>query len=426
MKILFKHGYVLGSYGLEQKDIIVRDGMIKNLIDSGDTFRDETFFDEIVDCKGLYIVPGFVDVHVHFRQPGFEYKETIKTGTMAAAAGGYTSVCTMPNLKPAPVDRSSLNLQLDIIRENAVIKVYPYGAITSDQSGRGELADMESMAGDVVAFSDDGKGVQSAALMKKAMIKAKSLGRLIVAHCEDEGLLNGGYIHNGKYAAEHGHRGICSESEWKHVERDLALAKESRCGYHVCHVSTKESVDLIRRAKAEGVDVTCETAPHYLMLCDDDLHENGKWKMNPPLRSREDQAALIKGIKDGTVDMIATDHAPHSAEEKSKGLENSAFGVVGLEIAFSVLYTGLVKTGLISFDRLVELMSAKPCDRFNINGGIIKPGAVADLSILDLTKKRRIITEEFLTKGRSTPFEGMDIQGFCVMTVSEGKIVYKY
>lgn len=363
-----------------------------------------------------FIFPGFCDVHVHFRDPGFIYKEDTKTGSLAAARGGYTAVCTMPNLKPVPDCAENLKLQLDSIRDNAVINVYPYGAITVGQKGE-ELSDMDKLAKDVIAFSDDGRGVQSDDLMKEAMLKAKSLGKMIVAHCEVNSLLKGGYIHDGVYAKEHGHRGICSESEFLQIARDLELVKETGVSYHVCHISTKESVDIIRKAKAEGIDVTCETGPHYLVLDDSDLKEDGKFKMNPPLRSAEDRLALIEGIKDGTIDMIATDHAPHSKEEKSKGLENSAFGIVGLETAFPVMYTHLVKKGVITFEKLVELMVDNPRKRFKIP-------LSNDFSIWKLDEEFVVDPEEFLSKGKATPFENTKLFGRCMATVCNSKVVF--
>ena len=363
------------------------------------------------------ILPGFCDVHVHFREPGFSYKETILSGSLAAARGGYTAVCTMPNLNPVPDNAENVKCQKDIIERDALIAVYPYASITVSQKGEA-LSDMEKIAGDVIAFSDDGKGIQSEELMRQAMIKAKSLGKIIVAHCEDNSLLHGGYIHDGKYAKEHSHKGICSESEYKPIERDIALAKETSCAYHVCHISCKESVELIRKAKADGVDITCETAPHYLLLDENDIKEDGKYKMNPPLRSKEDRLALIEGIKDGTIDMIATDHAPHSAEEKSKGLKDSAFGIVGLETAFSLMYTYLVKENVISLEKLVELMAINPRKRFNIP-------LTNDYTVWDLHESTNIDPREFLSKGRATPFEGMKVFGKCLITVANGKEVYK-
>ena len=361
--------------------------------------------------------PGFCDVHVHFREPGFSYKETIKSGCNAAARGGYTAVCTMPNLDPVPDSPAHLKEQLAIIEKDACIHVYPYAAITMGQKGE-ELSDMEALAALSIAFSDDGRGVQSEEMMLRAMLKAKSLGKMIVAHCEDNSLLNGGYIHDGAYAKAHGHRGICSKSEWGQIERDLALAKESGCSYHVCHISCEESVELIRKAKAEGVDVSCETAPHYLLLDENDLEENGRFKMNPPIRSAEDRRALIKGVQDGTIEIIATDHAPHSAEEKSKGLEKSAFGIVGIETAFPLLYTGLVKEGIISLDKLTELISANPCRRFGIP-------ETNDWSEWDLEAEYTIDPAEFLSQGKATPFEGRCVYGRCLKTVCAGKVVYK-
>lgn len=370
-------------------------------------------------------MPGFTDVHVHFREPGFFYKETIATGSAAAAAGGYTCVCPMPNLKPAPSDLASLQAQLSIIEKDACVKVVPYGTITRKQDGRSALSDMEAMAPYVCAFSDDGKGVQTGDLMEEAMVRAKALGKLIVAHCEDESLLTGGYIHDGDYAKAHGHKGICSESEWKQVERDVALAEKTGAAYHVCHVSTKESVDIIRKAKARGVDVTCETGPHYLVLCDEDLQEDGWFKMNPPLRSAADRAALIRGLQDGTIDMIATDHAPHSEEEKARGLEGSAFGIVGLETSFPVLYTHLVEKGVISLEKLIEVMSISPRKRFGFAGGSLEDGQPADLTVLDLARQWTVDPEKFRSKGRATPFKGWTLKGKIIMTVVNGEIVYE-
>ena len=367
--------------------------------------------------SNLTILPGFCDVHVHFREPGFSYKETIKSGSLSAARGGYTAVCTMPNLNPVPDSYENLKLQLDIIEDDACINVYPYGAITVGQLGE-ELSDMEAMSKDAIAFSDDGRGVQSDDMMREAMIRAKALNKIIVAHCEVNSLLKGGYIHDGIYAKEHNHRGICSESEYAQIERDLKLAQEIGCRYHVCHISTKESVELIRQAKRRGVDVTCETAPHYLVLDENDLQEDGKFKMNPPLRSAEDKKALIEGICDGTIDMIATDHAPHSIDEKSKGLEKSAFGIVGLETAFPVLYTHLIKSGVITIEKAVELLCDNPRKRFGIKLG-------ADYSVWDLEHDFVVNPEEFLSKGRATPFEGHKLSGKCIATVCDNKIVFK-
>lgn len=387
--------------------------MVDNLSDA--VFKNGDVAD--LDFNNCIVFPGFCDVHVHFRQPGFSYKETIKSGSLAAAHGGYTAVCTMPNLKPVPDSAEHLNEQLKYIENDAVINVYPYGSITKGQLGV-ELSDMENISDNVIAFSDDGKGVQSEEMMREAMIRAKALGKMIVAHCEDNSLLHGGYIHDGVYAKQHGHKGICSESEWKPIERDLLLAKETGCAYHVCHISCKESVELIRQAKADGVNVTCETAPHYLILTDENLREDGKFKMNPPLRSKEDRQALIDGIKDGTVDMIATDHAPHSAEEKSKGLGKSAFGIVGLESAFQLIYTHLVKKNIISLERAIELLSVNPRKRFNIPLGI-------DCTVWNLNEKQIINPDDFLSMGRATPFENTEVYGKCLLTVCGGKTVYK-
>ena len=370
-----------------------------------------------VISKKYIIVPGLCDVHVHFREPGFSYKETIASGSAAAAHGGYTAVCTMPNLDPVPDSAEHLQVQLDAIKRGAAIKVLPYGAITVGEKGE-KLADMEAMSDKVCAFSDDGKGVQNDEMMREAMTAAKRLGKIIAAHCEDNSLLFGGYIHDGEYARMHGHRGISSASEYKQIERDLRLAEETGCAYHVCHISTKESVELIRQAKARGVDVTCETAPHYLVLCDEDMQEDGRFKMNPPLRSREDKKALIEGIKDGTIDMIATDHAPHSAEEKGRGLEKSLMGIVGLETAFPVLYTELVTKNIITLDRLVELMSFKPKERFGIDTG-------CDFAVFGIDEPYKTDPNEFLSMGRATPFAGSEVFGRCLLTVHNEKVVYK-
>ena len=363
------------------------------------------------------VFPGFCDVHVHFREPGFSYKETIASGSYASARGGYTAVCTMPNLNPVPDSVENLKQQLQLIEDHACIHVYPYGAITVGEKGE-TMADLEGMAPHICGFSDDGRGVQSDEMMRQAMVKAKELGKMIVAHCEVNELLRGGYIHDGEYAKQHGHRGICSESEWAQIARDLKLVEEIGCKYHVCHISTKESVEIIRQAKARGVDVTCETGPHYLVMDDSFLQEEGRFKMNPPLRSREDREALVKGIQDGTIDCIATDHAPHSAEEKAKGLEKSAFGVVGIETAFPVCYTYLVKTGIITMDKLMELLVWNSRKRFNIPLG-------NDFSLWDLNAEYEIDPADFVSMGKATPFQGWKVNGRCLLTVCDGRIVYQ-
>ena len=390
---------------------------------------DSSVFDGSVFCGGtavdfsqfdrgdIVVLPGFCDVHVHFREPGFSYKETVATGSLSAAAGGYTAVCTMPNLNPVPDSTEHLREQLAIIEKDAIIHVYPYASITVGQAGQ-ELSDLAGMAKDCIAFSDDGRGVQSDDMMRAAMVKAKELGKMIVAHCEVNDLLRGGYIHDGEYAKAHGHRGICSESEYAQIARDLELVREIGCAYHVCHISTKESVELIRRAKAEGLDVTCETGPHYLVLDDGDLQEDGRFKMNPPLRSPEDREALIEGILDGTIDMIATDHAPHSAEEKGRGLEKSAFGIVGLETAFPVLYTYMVRAGVMTMEKLVETMCVSPRKRFGIPMG-------NDFSVWDVGQSYTLDPETFKTMGRATPFAGHTLRGKCLLTVVDGQVVYQ-
>ena len=378
----------------------------------------------VFNFNNCRIVPGLVDVHVHLREPGFSYKETMATGTAAAARGGYTAVCAMPNLNPVPDSAEHLAAELEAIRRGALIGVYPYGALTVGERGEA-MSDIASLASSVAAFSDDGRGVQSEGMMRECMRAVAKTGKILAAHCEVDSLLNGGYIHDGGYARAHGHRGICSESEWREVERDIRLAEETGCAFHVCHVSTKESVTLIREAKRRGADVTAETAPHYLLLTDADLQEDGRFKMNPPLRGEADRAALIEGLLDGTIDIIATDHAPHSAEEKSRGLEKSAMGVVGLECAFAVLYTGLVEKGVITLEKLTELMSAAPARRFKLPGGAIEAGKPANLAVFDTDTEYKIDPAEFASMGRATPFEGWRVKGKCLMTVCAGRTVWQ-
>ncbi len=414
---------------LDQMTVFRMDGKLSVLIEDGRIVSISPKTPVVSDAQVIkldhgMVFPGFVDVHVHLREPGFSYKETIATGTRAAARGGYTAVCPMPNLKPVPDSLENLKPELDAIEKDGVIHVHPYGAITVGEKGE-ILADLEAMAPYVVAFSDDGKGVQRDEKMKEAMTRAKALGKVIVAHCEDETLLNGGYIHDGDYARAHGHKGNVSASEWKQVERDLELVRETGCAYHVCHVSTKETVDLIRKAKAEGLDVTCETGPHYLVMNDAMLQEDGRFKMNPPIRSEEDRRALLAGLLDGTVDMIATDHAPHSAEEKSRGLEKSLFGVVGLETAFPVLYTELVKTGVLTLDRLIDAMVTRPARRFGIGTPALKEGAPADLTVFDLNESYKIDPADFLSMGRATPFAGRTVFGKCLLTLCGGEIAWQ-
>lgn len=420
MKQLLTGGRVYTPHGFRQGDILVDNGRVVSIGASVPVSDAHT-----ICCDGKIIVPGFADVHVHLREPGFSYKETIATGTAAAARGGYTAVCSMPNLNPTPDTVEHLAVQQSIIKESALIHVYPYACITVGQQGRGELTNMAALAAaGACAFSDDGRGVQEESTMCAAMTQAARLDVIIAAHCEDESLLHGGYIHDGDYAAAHGHRGISSASEWKQVERDLNLAEKTGCRYHVCHISTKETVELIRRAKAKGVRVTCETAPHYLVLCDEDIQEDGRFKMNPPLRSPEDRLALLEGIRDGTIDMIATDHAPHSSEEKSKGLAGSAMGIVGLETAFPVLYTTLVLPGIITLERLVELMSINPRRVFGL-GGALEVGEAADLAVLDLQSSYRVDPNSFLSRGRATPFGGMAVKGENIMTMISGRICFE-
>ncbi len=419
MDCLLKNAMLFAEGGFRPVDISVAEGRIVSI--SGGLSAAPGVVS--IDLHHAAVFPGFVDVHVHLREPGFSYKETIRTGTLSAARGGYAHVCPMPNLNPVPDSLETLNVQRELINRDAVVHVHPYGAITCGEKGE-TLADLEAMAPYAAGFSDDGRGVQSGDMMRSAMLEAKRLGKIIAAHCEDNSLLRGGYIHDGEYARAHGHRGICSESEWGQIARDLDLAAETGCRYHVCHISAKESVDLIRKAKARGVDVTCETGPHYLVFCDEDLQEDGRFKMNPPIRSREDRAALIEGLLDGTIDMIATDHAPHSAEEKSKGLEKSAMGVVGLETAFAAVYTHLVKPGILPMERLVELLHGNAARRFGY-GTPLEVGQPADLTAFDLDRPFVVDPEKFQTMGRATPFAGMELYGVCKLTMVDGRIVWQ-
>lgn len=423
MTLLIKNALVYINKTFKKSDILIKDGRIHSL---GISISSANGVDRVIDAKDKYfLIPGFVDVHTHLREPGFSYKETIRSGSAAGARAGYTALCAMPNLNPPPDSLEHLKAETDIIKKDAVIDVFPYGCITKGRKGSGETVDFKSLADSVIAFSDDGTGVQDEAVMLSAMTQCAAIGKIICAHCEVNDLLNGGYIHDGAYAKIHHHRGISSESEWKQIERDCRLAMKTGCRYHVCHISTARSVEIIREAKARGVNVTCETAPHYLTLSDADLQEDGRFKMNPPLRDESDRKALIEGVLDGTVDIIATDHAPHSAAEKSLGLEKSAMGVVGLETAFGVLNTKLVKTGIITLEKLVEMMAVKPREIFNIGGAEIKPGAVADLALIDADRKWIVDPNKFVTMGRSTPFENMELFGENLLTIYRGEIVYE-
>jgi len=407
MKYLLKNAKIYENGAMHTADMLLSGAELSRFVGSSC---------DAIAIENCIILPGFCDVHVHFREPGFSYKETIKSGSAAAAAGGYTAVMTMPNLKPTPDSVENLEKQLEIIRRDAVIPVYPYGTITVGEAGE-VLADLEGMAKDVIGFSDDGRGVQSDEMMTAAMQRAKALGKPIAAHCEVNSLLRGGYIHDGEYAAAHGHQGICSASEYEQIIRDLALVEKTGVKYHVCHVSAKESVEAIRQAKARGIDVTAETGPHYLILDDSNLKEDGRFKMNPPLRAKEDREALVMGILDGTLDMIATDHAPHSAEEKSRGLEKSLMGVVGLETAFPTLYTYLVKSGVLTLEKLVELMSTNPRERFGVKSD-------AGQTVFLLDEDYTVNPDTFVTMGRATPFKDMTVSAKCLLTVYDGKAVY--
>ena len=420
MRYLLQNAQILSSGGVfRAADVLLSGGRIVSIGDRISCHADAVS----IDLHKAVLFPGFVDVHVHLREPGFSYKETIRTGTLAAAHGGFAHVAAMPNLDPVPDCAAALAVQRAIIEKDALVHVHPYGAVSVGEKGE-RLADLEGLAPGVIAFSDDGRGVQSESLMREAMMQCRRLGKILAAHCEDNSLLHGGYIHDGAYARAHGHRGICSESEWGPIARDLRLAEETGCAYHVCHVSTKESVALIRAAKRRGVDVTCETAPHYLTFTDEDLQENGRFKMNPPLRAREDRDALIEGLLDGTIDMLVTDHAPHSLEEKARGLEKSAMGVVGLETSFAASYTALVQTGILPLEKLVDLMHGAPMRRFDC-GTELAEGQPADLTAFDLTKTYTVDPETFLTMGRATPFAGCALTGVCKLTMIGGEPVWK-
>ena len=420
MRYLLQNAQILSSGGVfRAADVLLSGGRIVSIGDRISCPADAVS----IDLHKAVLFPGFVDVHVHLREPGFSYKETIRTGTLAAAHGGFAHVAAMPNLNPVPDCAAALAVQRAIIEKDALVHVHPYGAISVGEKGE-RLADLEGLAPGVIAFSDDGRGVQSESLMREAMMQCRRLGKILAAHCEDNSLLHGGYIHDGAYARAHGHRGICSESEWGPIARDLKLAEQTGCAYHVCHVSTKESIALIRAAKRRGVDVTCETAPHYLTFTDEDLQEDGRFKMNPPLRAREDRDALIEGLLDGTIDMLVTDHAPHSREEKARGLEKSAMGVVGLETSFAASYTALVQTGILPLEKLVDLMHGAPMRRFGC-GTELAEGQPADLTAFDLTKTYTVDPETFLTMGRATPFAGRALTGVCKLTMIGGEPVWK-
>ncbi len=419
MKFLVSGADVYQGGKFKQNDILVSEGRFIDISPSlSGTLCDNTF-----QFNNCFVLPGLIDVHVHLREPGFLYKESIASGTMAAAHGGYTDVCAMPNLNPVPDCAENLRVQKELIEKSAVVHVYPYAAITCNQRGE-KLADLEGMYDKVCGFTDDGRGVQNEALMRRAMQIAKKYDKIVAAHCEDESLLGGSCIHDGEFAKKLGHRGISSESEWRQIERDINLVRKIGCKYHVCHISTSESVELIRRAKADGLPVTCETAPHYLVLDDTMLLDDGRFKMNPPIRTKKDREALVAGLCDGTIDMIATDHAPHSLEEKSRGILDSTMGVVGLECAFPILYTELVKTGIITLEKLVELMSDNPRRIFGI-GNEIDKGLHANFCVYKLDENYSINSETFLSKGRSTPFNGRNVYSKCVMTVVDGRIIWQ-
>lgn len=419
MGLLLTGGAVFLNGRFENLDVAVDQGRIVSV---SPTLPKGGF--SVIELHNCCLVPGFVDVHTHLREPGFSYKETVYSGTAAAAAGGYTAVCAMPNLNPVPDSLEHLQTQLDVIDRDARIHVYPYGAITCGERGEA-LAELGAMAPHVAGFSDDGRGVQKEEMMRSAMELARRLDRPIVAHCEDESLLQKGWaVHDGEFARAHGLPGNASASEWRQVERDIRLVRETGCRYHVCHVSTKESVALIRAAKAEGLPVSCETGPHYLVLCDGELLDEGRFRMNPPIRSAADRDALVEGLLDGTVDCIATDHAPHAAPEKSGGLRGSLNGVVGLECAFPVLYTMLVETGLAPLETVLNALCVNPRRIFGLPGGVIAPGQSADLTVLDLNRPHTVDSGTFRSLGRATPFDGWGVSAAVAMTICGGEIVY--
>ena len=416
-RLLLRNGRVWRGKSFVDADIAVADGKISQVAAS---LPDNDA--RVIDCSGLALFPSLVDMHVHLREPGYSYKETIYLGSRAAAAGGFTAVCTMPNLNPVPDSRETLQTQLDIIDRDAAIRVWPYASITRMRMGE-ELVDYEALAPYVAGFSDDGSGVQSEDVMRSAMEGIAPTGKILAAHCEVNDLLRGGYIHDGRWCRTHGHKGICSESEWREVERDIKLAAETGCRLHICHISTRESVSLLRDAKRDGLRVTGETAPHYLLLCDEDLQDDGRFKMNPPLRSSSDRDALLEGVADGTIDVIATDHAPHSIEEKSRGLALSAMGVVGLETAFAASYTALVASGIVGIDRLVELMALRPRDILGLPQTWLTPGDPADIAGVALGRDFKVAGSEFVSRGKVSVFEGMTLRSVPVLTVHRGAVV---
>ena len=419
MKVLIKGGTVVAEGVSRKADVLVADGKIAAIGESL-TADEQT---EVFDAEGCVVTYGLADVHVHLREPGYSAKETITTGTRASARGGVTTVCSMPNLQPAPDAPETIAIEQQMIDEQAVIEVLPFATISSHRAGR-ELADIEALRPLSVGYSDDGNGIQTEELMRKAMQRIAAVDGIIAAHCEDDSLLHAGYIHDGEYARTHGHKGICSESEWGPIKRDVVMAEEEKCRYHVCHISTKESVEIIREAKKRCSHISCETAPHYLVLCDADLKEEGRFKMNPPLRAAEDRTALIEGIKDGTIEVIATDHAPHTSEEKSRGLKGSMMGIVGIETSFAICYTHLVRKGVITIEKLIALMSENPRRIFRL-GGAMQVGERADIAVFDTTKPYRIDTAEFLSMGKATPFEGEEVYGRCMLTLFGGNVVWK-
>lgn len=419
MGILLKNGLILDKNNLVEKDVLIIDNIIEKIEENIDEDMHQ-----VIDVSNQFISPGLIDMHVHLREPGFEHKETIETGTKAAAKGGYTLVCAMPNTKPAPDNIDTLNEIIKRIEETAVIKVLPYATITKEQKNNSELVDMNAMKDKVCGFSNDGYGIQSTKEMYEAMQKAERYETLIAAHCEDEEILYNGYVHKGKKADKEGWRGITSLSESIQISRDVLIAEETNSKYHVCHISTKEGVRLVRDAKKRGVNVTCEVTPHHLLLTESDVID-GNTKMNPPVREVSDKYALISGLLDGTIDMIATDHAPHTEVEKEKGLESSPFGIVGLETAFPLIYTNFVETGIATLQDLMKWFVYNPAKRLNLDYSKLVQGRIADITVIDLNKQKMIDRTKFVSKGKNTPFDGWVCKGWPVLTIVEGKIVYK-
>lgn len=420
--ILLKNGRQINENNeLVAVDLLVKDGIIIEMNECIENTEAQVY-----DLAGKLVSPGLIDVHVHLREPGYERKETIETGTKAAARGGYTTIAAMANTIPVPDSMESVTYIEGLLQQSAQVRVFPYAAITLGERGQ-EIVDVEALSEtSILGFSDDGRGIQEAGVMYQAMQRAKAVNKPIVAHCEDDSLLFGGYLHDGEYAKANGHRGILSVSESAQIARDIMLAQATGVHYHICHISTKESVELVRFAKAQGINVTAEVSPHHLILCDTDIvNDDPNFKMNPPLRADADRIACVQGLLDGTIDVIATDHAPHHEDEKAWGIETAPFGIVGLETAFPLMYTKFVKTGKMTLKQLIDCMSTKPANIFNLPYGTLEVGAAADITIIDLDKEMEIDSSQFLSKGKNTPFNGYNVTGWPVMTLVGGRVAYK-